>query len=283
VAAAAARAESSAARIDAGRARARARDDREATTAARDVASENRRTNARPTLLALAFADIAEQLYTAESVDDVLLRIAESAVATVQGCGMASITLSGRDGYATAASTHPGALEVDLAQYETSEGPCLDAIRTPQVYASAFPDGRWPKLGARPIDSGVHSAVSYHLSAASPQSADPVEGSLNAYGLAESAFDDVAREIGFVLAVHASSAVRAVAQRKSTDTGLDLQKALMSRDVIGQAKGILMERLRVTPDDAFDILRRASQSLNLKLREVAAHLAATGELHIENT
>jgi AmiR/NasT family two-component response regulator len=53
---------------------------------------------------------------------------------------------------------------------------------------------------------------------------------------------------------------------------------LLSRDVIGQAKGILMERLKVTPEDAFDLLRRASQQLNIKLREVARGLAETGGL-----
>lgn len=85
-----------------------------------------------------------------------------------------------------------------------------------------------------------------------------------------------------MLAAHASVAIRAVAQRNDlADSGRALQQALLSRDVIGQAKGILMERLRITPDDAFDVLRRASQSLNLKLREVASHLAETGELHIE--
>jgi hypothetical protein len=280
-AAAAARADRSTGRDQVAQARLDAAEHRERNTADRADAQRARLGHAAPTLLALAFADIAEQLYTARSVDDVLLRIAESAVSTVEGCGMASITLSGPDGYTSAASTHPEALEVDLAQYESSEGPCLDAIGTPQVYAPAFPDARWPTLGSRPAESGVRSAVSYHLSAASPTSADPVEGSLNAYGLAESAFDDEAREIGFILAVHASAAVRAVAQRSSSeDPDGDLfHQALMSRDVIGQAKGILMERLKVSPDDAFDMLRRASQGLNVKLREVAQRLTETGELN----
>ena len=60
--------------------------------------------------------------------------------------------------------------------------------------------------------------------------------------------------------------------------GRDLQQALLSRDVIGQAKGILMERLKVTPEDAFDLLRRSSQQLNTKLREVARGLTESGEL-----
>ncbi len=281
-AAAAARGERSSARLEAATGRAHAQAERELGTATRGDAMARRRTDASPTLLAMAFASIAEQLYKAESIDDVLLKIAETAVSTVVGCGMASITLSGPDGYTTAASTHEGALSTDLAQYESDEGPCLEALGSPLVYAPAFPDERWPRLGPRPTEFGVHSAVSYHLSASSPESADPADGSLNAYGLKEAAFDDEAREIGFVLAAHASVAIHAVAQREGHEDSVhDFHEALMSRDVIGQAKGILMERLKITPDDAFDVLRRASQSLNLKLREVAAHLAETGDLHVE--
>jgi ANTAR domain len=64
---------------------------------------------------------------------------------------------------------------------------------------------------------------------------------------------------------------------KTLHPGRELQQALLSRDVIGQAKGILMERLKVTPEDPFDLLRRSSQHLNLKLRDVARGLTETGE------
>ena len=87
-----------------------------------------------------------------------------------------------------------------------------------------------------------------------------------------------AREIGLVLAAHASVAASTVHERTALEQlGGQLHDALSSRDVIGQAKGILMERLRITPDDAFDALRRASQRLNLKLREIAQNLVETGE------
>jgi AmiR/NasT family two-component response regulator len=103
-------------------------------------------------------------------------------------------------------------------------------------------------------------------------------GSLNSYATSPHAFDGEAREIGFVLAAHASVAARAVQERTTLEQlGRQLHEALSSRDVIGQAKGILMERLRITPEDAFDALRRASQRLNLKLREIAQNLAETGE------
>jgi AmiR/NasT family two-component response regulator len=65
--------------------------------------------------------------------------------------------------------------------------------------------------------------------------------------------------------------------QKLTDKVEGLEEALVSRDVIGQAKGILMERLHLTPDQAFEQLRAASQQHNRKVRDIAAQLAQTGE------
>ena len=232
----------------------------------------------------MVFADIAEQLYNADSFDDVLLRIAEAAVSTIAGCRMASVTLCERSGYRTAASTDPAATAVDQAQYQSHEGPCLDAVDAPMVYAQSFPDERWPTLASRPTESGVQSALSYRLAAASSGTADSGGGSLNSYGVIPSAFNDTAQEIGFILAAHASMAARAVDERSTLQSlGRDLQQALLSRDVIGQAKGILMERLEITPEDAFDLLRRSSQRLNVKLRDVARGLAETGEFRMTRT
>jgi hypothetical protein len=229
----------------------------------------------------MVFADIAEQLYDADSFDDVLSRIAEAAVSTIAGCRMASVTLSERSGYRTAASTDPAATAVDHAQYQSHEGPCLDAVDAPMVYAQSFPDERWPTLASRPTESGVQSALSYRLAAAGSAAADSGGGSLNSYGVIPSAFNDAAQEIGFILAAHASVAARAVDERSTLESlGRDLQQALLSRDVIGQAKGILMERLEITPEDAFDLLRRSSQNLNVKLRDVARGLAETGEFRM---
>jgi len=227
----------------------------------------------------MAFAEIAEHLYDADTFDDVLLRIAETAVSTVAGCRMATVTLTEGNGYRTAASTDSAATAVDEAQYQSDEGPCLDAVDAPVVYAESFPDERWPTLAVRPVETGVQSALSYRLTTVSSRAADSGGGSLNAYGVTPKAFTDTAQEIGLILAAHASVTARAVDERCTLQSlGRDLQQALLSRDVIGQAKGILMERLRVTPEDAFDLLRRSSQHLNLKLREVARSLTETGEL-----
>jgi hypothetical protein len=176
------------------------------------------------------------------------------------------------------ASTHAAATEVDQAQYQAREGPCLDAVDNDMVYAPAFPDNRWPRLGSRPTESGVRSAVSYRLTATAPLTDASVRGSLNSYATSPHAFDVEAREIGLVLAAHASVAARTVQERTALEQlGCQLHGALSSRDVIGQAKGILMERLHLTPEEAFDALRRASQRLNIKLREIAQNLAETGE------
>jgi hypothetical protein len=245
----------------------------------RDNATKRREADAGLTRLAMVFAEIAEQLYASENFDEVLSRIVEAAVSTVDGCRMASVTLSERSGYRTAASTGSAAAAVDRAQYQAHEGPCLDAVNAPMVYAQSFPDQRWPTLAARPTESGVQSVLSYQLAAASSGTAASSGGSLNSYGVIPDAFTDTAQEVGLILAAHASVAARAVGERTTLQgLGRGLQEALLSRDVIGQAKGILMERLKVTPEDAFDLLRRASQHLNIKLRDVAQRLAETGEL-----
>jgi hypothetical protein len=273
------RAEARAERSQAQQSREGALAERTIATADREEAAKRRQADAPPTRLAMAFADLAEQLYDADSFDDVLLRIAEAAVSTVAGCRMASVTLVDPSGYRTAASTDSAATAVDQAQYQVHEGPCLDAVDAPMVYAQSFPDERWPTLASRPTESGVQSVLSYRLATASSGAADLGDGSLNSYGVTPYAFNDTAQEIGLILAAHASVAARAVDERSTLrNLGRDLQQALLSREVIGQAKGILMERLKVTPEDAFDLLRRSSQRLNIKLREVARGLAETGEL-----
>lgn len=256
---------------------------RQESDAEREAAATRRTDRSQPTLLALAFASIAEHLYDAQTYDEVLRRIAEAAVATISGSDSASVTLRDEGEFRTAASTGRSATGVDEAQYDAGQGPSLDAFTTPMVDASAFPDARWPALGGAPFTYGVESSLSYQLHLGSGDDVEADTGSLNIYALTPDAFDEAAHEIGSILAAHASVAARAVGDRITLeDLGDHLEQALLSRDVIGQAKGILMERLKVTPEDAFDILRSSSQHLNVKLREVARELTATGEVRAED-
>lgn len=267
-----------AARGQARRDRDQASSDRDAAGVTRDEASGRRHADNPSLRLAAAFAAIAEHLYASGSYEQVLQRIAETAVSTVSGCDMASITVWDGGGYRTASTTDPDATSVDQAQYEANEGPCLDAMTTPVVYAQSFPDGRWPTLAARPTEFGVRSALSNRLTGATRSTGEGDGGSLNSYGTATDAFDDQAQEIGLILATHASVAARAMHERGALEQiEHNLQIALSSRDVIGQAKGILMERLHLPPEEAFDALRRSSQRLNEKLRDVARRVAETGQ------
>jgi hypothetical protein len=258
--------------------RERLRTDRQAASRARDAA-DTRRLAATPTTgLASAFARIAQYLYAADSFEEVLERITRTAVNTVGGCQMATITLRAHGAHQTAATTDLAASAVDQAQYDMNEGPCLDAVEAPLVCAQSFPDARWPTLGSRPTDLGAQSAASFSLTSASVGSTG-VEGSLNTYSTSQEAYSDEAQHIGLILAAHASTAAGAVRERAALRNLADnLEQALLSRDVIGQAKGILMERLKITPEDAFDLLRLTSSRLNKKLHLLATTLAETGEM-----
>ena len=171
---------------------------------ARDDATKRRLEAAPTTGLASAFALIAENLYAADSYNAVLQRIAETAVSTVAGCQMASVTMSKAGGYRTASTTNVAASAVDQAQYDAHEGPCVDAVETAVVYAKSFPDDRWPTLASRPADLGAGSAACYQLTNASDA------GSPNTYGPKPEAFSDEAQQIGLILAAHASMAAKAV-------------------------------------------------------------------------
>ena len=128
-------------------------------------------------------------------------------------------------------------------------------------------------------DGEQESVLSFDFAAPAAGTAEPAAASLNIYAADPDTLDETAREIGFILVAHASLAARAVGDRVRLEgLGQRLEDALLSRDVIGQAKGILMERLKTTPDDAFQVLKRVSQRLNVKLREVARALAETGQI-----
>ena len=166
-----------------------------------------------PLLLAAQFAEIASFLYNANGLSEVLERITEAAVLTVPGCRYASVTICDTDGCRTIAATDENAAAVDRAQYEVGEGPCLDALRLPKVHVRSFPDERWPALGDRPLAFGVHSLGTTSTPGGGPAvpGAITCAGALNIFGDVPEAFDQEARNMGLVLAAHASIAAHASA------------------------------------------------------------------------
>jgi len=146
---------------------------------------------------------------------------------------------------------------------------CVRAAREQTVIyvGDTAHDARWPEFGARAAALGVHSMLCVALSVD-----ENCLGTLSLYSEATEAFNEHDVQLTQLYATHAALAL-SDAQRTSQLVG-----ALKNRDLIGQAKGILMERLRVTPDEAFHSLSAASQAANRKLIAVAQHLVDTGEL-----
>jgi|HubBroStandDraft_1064217.scaffolds.fasta_scaffold84639_1 hypothetical protein len=232
--------------------------------------------------VAVTFAEISRTLFSDPTVRGTLQRIVDFAVPTIEGCDAAGISLLTGAGIATPVWSDPVALDIDSAQYETREGPCLDAITSvTTVYAEDLAeDVRWPSFAPRAVALGMRSLLSCRLSAKGTL------GALNLYAMLPRAYGVTDRTKALIYATHAGVALGAAEALEDATESLnveirrvaDLHKALASREVIGQAEGILIERERITPDQAFGVLRRASQHLNIKLREVAQYVVDTGEV-----
>jgi len=222
-------------------------------------------------------ADIAEtarELFLAPTLDETLQRVVHLAVATIEGCDYAGVFL--RDGVTMSTRAHTDLIvdEVDALQSLTGEGPCLEAVAERRtVYAEDLADDdRWPQFAPEATSRGLRSVLAFCLTA------DGTVGALNLYARYPRAFGVIDRAKGLLLASLAGLAIGAAQAHEDEERRTsNLHAALATREVIGQAQGILMERERISPDEAFDILRRASQHLNRKLREVAQDLVDTGE------
>ena len=222
---------------------------------------------------AFSFAQTAQALFTAGNVSATLTSVVELAVLTIDGCDFAGLFLIDGDSVTTPVHTDPIVVEIDALQHSTGEGPCLDAIAYRLIfYADDLErDLRWLHFAPQASQAGIRSVL------ALPLSADPHVGALNLYARYPLAFGVVDRAKAAILVSMASAALSAAYSHEDEELRAEnLHVALASRETIGEAIGILMERERVTANQAFDVLRRASQHLNVKLREVAENLVETG-------
>jgi GAF domain-containing protein len=217
---------------------------------------------------------IARALVSGETLAEALDRVVSAAVSTLDGCDSAGVfVVDGRE-VRTVASTDAGVVELDRVQERLGEGPCLDAARSAGVVyvADLSDDDRYRRFGDAAANAGIRTVL------ACPLTSNGIRGALNIYARLPNAFGATDRAKGAILGALAGGAIGASARQADLRSqNVNLQNALVSREVIGQAQGILMERERVSADQAFDILRRASQHLNEKLRDVAQHLIDTGE------
>jgi len=221
-----------------------------------------------------SLSEIAGVLFSAGSVTNTLAQVVAVAVHTIEGCDFAGLFVMEGGVVVTPVLTDPIVEIIDTLQHQAAEGPCLDAIaQARMVYAEDLTsDDRWPRFGPRAAEQGVRSAL------ALPLASNGTDGAVNLYARYPAAFGVVDRAKGAILSSLASAALSTARSMEDEERRIDnLHSALSSREVIGQAQGILMERERIAGDQAFDVLRRASQYLNIKLREVAQSLVDTGE------
>ena len=227
--------------------------------------------------LAQQFAALTYSLLDADSVADVLDQVTHAAAAVIPAADVVSVTLRTSDGqFHTPVESDPLAIELDGLQYTFDEGPCVDAARTPgpgvAISADLAADRNWPRFGPAAAELGMAAVISTALL---PDAQSVIRsGALNVYSHRPHSLTDQDRMIALLLATHASLAVAhsqsVTASRLQAER---LRRAIDSRDVIGQAKGILMDRQGISAGEAFDLLRRTSQQLNVKLVEIAETLA----------
>lgn len=217
--------------------------------------------------------EVARALFAPGTVAGTLQLTVDLAVATVEGCDAAGVFLVRDEQVFTAAASHPLVIEFDKLQFASDEGPCLDAVSDgSNAYAADLADDpRWPEFGPAAARAGIRSALAFRLSSR------PISA-LNLYAYLPHAYGGTDRAMGLIFATLAGLALETAGDRADEEQRFaNLHKALATRELIGQAQGILIERERITGDQAFGVLRRASQHLNIKIREVASTLVETGE------
>ncbi len=223
---------------------------------------------------AQALRALSSFLVAKTSLGDTLLRVSEITTEAMPAAAMAGITMLAEDGKPrTSVFTDPDAPEIDIAQYESGRGPCLDSWRETRVVRldtmAEQATTRYPEFARAAQAHGIESSLSLPLVAA-----DQGLGALNLYARVPHGFADADEAIGVDLAAAASIVLaNASAYWEAAQLSEQLSEAMRSRAVIEQAKGILMARSpELTAEDAFGLLRQASQRENVKLREIAQRI-----------
>jgi GAF domain-containing protein len=202
-------------------------------------------------------------------VEKTLQAITAAAVDAVPGAESVSVSLVQGRKVEPRAATDDLPREIDDLQSRLGEGPCLSALREQStvLVEDYETEERWPRFAAEARAQGVRSSLSFQLFV----EGDAL-GALNLYARSAHAFTGDAEAIGQVFASHASIALSAAQQEQN------LRGAIDKRDLIGQAKGILMERYKLTAPQAFHLLVQSSSHTNRKLFDIADDLTSTGTL-----
>jgi GAF domain-containing protein len=212
---------------------------------------------------AAAFAELSQQLAGEPNTEQTVQRAVELAQASIPGCDYAGFTLTHRDRLETAAATDPLMGQLDQAQHDLGQGPCLEAALTEETYLirDTKDEQRWPDWCARAAELGVRSVLSVQLTGPGH-----LHAAMNLYATEPDAYDEDAVFTAQIYATHAGNAIAATHETEQ------LRTALKTRHDIGLAQGMLMLRYGLTEEQSFRFLSRSSQDANIKLRDIATRV-----------
>jgi GAF domain-containing protein len=219
-------------------------------------------------VLRQAMTELTDRFAHPTEIGVSLRGVTASCVNLIDGVESADLLMiSGADHFRSVAATSQLAVDIDDLQQQFREGPCVDAAlgNSPVLSNDLREDERWPCFKRAAVAAGVHSLMSFQLYTHNARM-----GALNLFALKPDVFTAEAEAVGAMLATHAAIALIA------DDERLQFRSALASRDVIGQAKGVIMERFDVDAVRAFELLTRLSQNTNTRLAEIAEEIISRG-------
>ena len=213
---------------------------------------------------ATVFAALAEIIYQGSDASEMYAAICIAATLTVRGCDHASLMVRENDRYITVGASDRIGHQIDEIERRAGDGPCIDAIEeeTPQIDTDLTTPSLWPKLASILVEeTPVRGAMGFRILVDKRKGA-----ALNLFSDTPNLFDAESAGRAAVLAAFASVAINAVAKGEDASS---LRRGLLSNREIGKAVGMLMLLHDMSEDQAFDLLRRHSQALNIKLADVA--------------
>jgi len=223
-----------------------------------------------------AFEELGRLAFAEHSLESVVDKVTALASEVLPGEPITSVTIVREGRASTVASSGRLALDLDETQYRLGNGPCLTAATTgqPAEILDTRSATEWAEFAGRAAELGCRSVRSHPLPVQ-----ERVAGALNVYARTTPSDDSRTRDLLSRFVAYAVVPVSNMYLYESVvEQAGHLRAALDSRAVIDQAKGILMERLKLTADQAFSVLARMSMTTNTKVREVAEDLVHTGQL-----
>lgn len=219
------------------------------------------------------FAELATIVLPDQPLSATLVRIAQIAAEVIPGADEVSITLIQGEKARSVAFSGQLAAALDERQYRRGFGPCMDAAASGTVIATedTFADKTYPDFAREAARAGVRHSLSIPV----PSVADGRTGAMNIYG-SGIPLDAGARDVGTTFATYAAVAMANAAVYAGVLEHVEqMKQALASRAFIEQAKGIIMARQRCDAEEAFELLRSASNRGNRKLRDIAQSIVTS--------